>query len=137
MTIDHASSFIRNLGATLGLAVAGTIINNTLRTALESSGIPTSLLGTLLNNPGEIGDALKQSSSSNLTEAEVKRIVLDAYRKGFRIIFLIMAGLAALAFVVAFILMPQVNLDRKDDKQLKEEGKKFADELKQRKEDKA
>jgi predicted MFS family arabinose efflux permease len=50
--------------------------------------------------------------------------LIPAYKKGFRIIFLIGAGLAAFAFVLAFWLMPQVTLKRVDDEKLKEEGRK-------------
>lgn len=47
--------------------------------------------------------------------------------------FWVMAGLAGLAFLLAFFLMPQVKLDRADDKKLKEEAK---EELKREAEDK-
>ena len=55
---------------------------------------------------------------------------MPAYRKGFRIIFIVGASLAALAFVLAFVLMPQVELYRPDDKKLQEEGRKAYEEKK-------
>lgn len=48
---------------------------------------------------------------------------MNAYQRGFRIVFLVCAGLAAVATIVAFITMPQVALDRPDDEKLKAEGK--------------
>ena len=51
-------------------------------------------------------------------------MLIPAYRRGFRIIFIIGAALSAGAFVLAFVLMPQVSLNREDDQQLKEEAKK-------------
>lgn len=67
-----------------------------------------------------------QSFLGNVAPDEAERIrsvLIPAYREGFRIIFLIGAGAASLAFVLAFVLMPQVNLTRPDDLRLKEEGR--------------
>ena len=50
--------------------------------------------------------------------------MIPAYQKGFRIIFIIGAGLSALAFCLAWWLMPHVGLKRADDETLKEEAKK-------------
>ena len=50
--------------------------------------------------------------------------MIPAYQKGFRIIFIVGASLAALAFCLACVLMPQVGLKRADDDVLKEEAKK-------------
>ena len=54
----------------------------------------------------------------------IQAVLLPAYKRGFRIIFLVGASLAVLAFVFAWFLMPQVSLDRDDDAKLKEEGLK-------------
>ena len=73
---------------------------------------------TLLRSP--------QSYMGTVSEDEADRIrsiLAPAYRKGFRVIFLVGAGLCALAFVVAFFMMPQVELSRPDDAKLKEEGR--------------
>lgn len=51
-------------------------------------------------------------------------MLVPAYKKGFRIIFLIGAALAALAFLLAWWLMPQVGLQRDDDEALKAEGER-------------
>lgn len=60
----------------------------------------------------------------------MRNILNPAYRRGFRVIFLVGASLAAAAFVVAFFLMPQVELARPDDKMLQEEGRRAAEEKK-------
>lgn len=52
-------------------------------------------------------------------------MLIPAYQDGFRIVFIIGATLAALAFFLAFGLMPQVGLKREDDEKLKEEGKRW------------
>lgn len=51
-------------------------------------------------------------------------MLIPAYQRGFRIIFIIGAALSAGAFLLAFVLMPQVSLNREDDQRLKEEGKR-------------
>lgn len=50
-------------------------------------------------------------------------MLIPAYRHGFRVVFVVGAALAAAAFAVAGWLMPQVELGRVDDEELKEEGK--------------
>ncbi|EGO61135.1 hypothetical protein NEUTE1DRAFT_76912 [Neurospora tetrasperma FGSC 2508] len=127
-------NFVRNLGATIGLAVCGTIIvvytwsantiiyvgsNNVLAGSLGSLDIDHDVSKTLLSNP--------QMYLRTVSEAEADRIrgvLIPAYRKGFRIIFMTGAALCALAFVIAFFMLPQVELSRPDDEKLREEGRK-------------
>ncbi|KAH1389354.1 hypothetical protein KXW83_007337 [Aspergillus fumigatus] len=115
------TSFVRNLGGTLGLAVAGTIINNILSSSISSLGLTVSETRSFLSSP--------QNYLSGLSVAEAERVralVIPAYKRGFRIIFVIGGALAAFAFCLAFALMPQVELNRADDAKLKEEAKKRA-----------
>ena len=51
--------------------------------------------------------------------------ITDSYRRGFRIVFITMAALAALSFFVAFFLMHNdtSGLIRADDEKLKREAK--------------
>lgn len=66
-------------------------------------------------------------------EAErIRSVLVPAYRQGFRVIFLVGASLAALAFVLALVLMPQVELSRPDDAKLKEEGRRAQEEQKKK-----
>ena len=55
------------------------------------------------------------SSSARLLSPSEERQFQAAYRAGFRINFLVLSSLAALAFFVALFLMPQSSLDREDD----------------------
>ncbi|GFG21734.1 uncharacterized MFS-type transporter C1399.02 [Aspergillus udagawae] len=116
-------NFVRNLGGTLGLAVAGTIINNLLSSSISSLGFTPSETRSFLSSP--------QNYLSGLSADEAERVralVVPAYKRGFRIIFVIGGALAAFAFCLAFVLMPQVELNRADDAKLKEEAKKRVDE---------
>ncbi|RBR18720.1 hypothetical protein FVER53590_07454 [Fusarium verticillioides] len=112
-------NFVRNLGATLGLAVCGTVLNNVLAGSLSSLNLDQHDSKTLIGNPQSFLDTVSPSEAE-----KIRSVLLPAYRQGFRIIFLIGAGVASLAFVLAFFLMPQVDLTRPDDSRLKEEGRK-------------
>jgi hypothetical protein len=63
----------------------------------------------LLNNPGAVlsGSTLLPGATSPVN---LKAVFVDAYKKGFRVIFLVGAGLSAFAFLSALVLLPQVEL---------------------------
>ncbi|RAL13697.1 putative MFS drug transporter, partial [Aspergillus homomorphus CBS 101889] len=102
-------NFTRNLGGTLGLAVAGTILNNLLTTAISTT---TSTLNLALADK----KAFLRSPTTYLAhlpadEADKLRVLLiPVYQRGFRIVFQIGAGMAGLAVMLVWILIPQVNL---------------------------
>ncbi|KAJ5179413.1 hypothetical protein N7492_002623 [Penicillium capsulatum] len=112
-------NFVRNLGGTLGLAIAGTIINNVVASSVSTLDLDETESRSLLSSPQTY--LSKQSATD---AANIRSVLIPAYKKGFRIIFIIGAALAALAFFLAVWLMPQVGLKRDDDEALKEEGKK-------------
>jgi hypothetical protein len=108
-------NFIRNLGGTLGLALSGTIINNAIRATLTPHGISRSSLRLLLNTPDLFRDTYGEDRT-NTIRAELA--------SAYKIIFIVSAALNSLAFVAAWFLIPQIELSKKDDAMLKEEGKK-------------
>ncbi|KAF2141921.1 uncharacterized protein K452DRAFT_326518 [Aplosporella prunicola CBS 121167] len=110
-------NFIRNLGSTLGLAIAGTIINTSLRSSLVPLGLSPADVRNVLKNPD---GALKPSQSSKQTMA-IQKALKTAYESGFRTLFYVNSALAAVAFVASFALMPQISLVRSDDQKLVEE----------------
>ncbi|EAW13405.1 putative MFS drug transporter [Aspergillus clavatus NRRL 1] len=112
-------NFVRNLGGTLGLAISGTIINNLLSSSISGLGLDASDKRAFLSSPQNYLSGLPAEEAEN-----VRAVLIPAYRRGFRIIFVVEAALAAFAFCLAFVLMPQVSLKREDDEKLKEEGKK-------------
>jgi hypothetical protein len=71
-----------------------------------------------VDQPTSIFDELSSRSDGEHALATV----LAAYHQSFRIVFIIGAALAALAFCTACALMPQISLDRPDDKALKEDA---------------
>ncbi|GAW22579.1 hypothetical protein ANO14919_121190 [Xylariales sp. No.14919] len=112
-------NFVRNLGATLGLAICGTLLNNIVANALSMLSLSDEAAKSLLSSPQSYLSSLPTDQAEN-----VRSVLIPAYRHAFRVIFLLGASLAAFAFVLAFVLMPQVELSRPDDEKLKEEGKK-------------
>ncbi|KAI8957048.1 MFS general substrate transporter [Daldinia sp. FL1419] len=112
-------NFVRNLGGTLGLAICGTLLNNILANSISSSKIDGVDFNGLLDSPQSYLSSLPPDEASR-----VRSILVPAYRRGFRVIFLVGASLAAVAFVIAWFMMPQVELRRPDDEKLKEEGRR-------------
>ncbi|KAJ5201778.1 uncharacterized protein N7498_006441 [Penicillium cinerascens] len=112
-------NFVRNLGGTLGLAIAGTIINNIVASSISTLDLSDSESRSLLSSPRTF---LSKQSAENASH--IRSVLIPAYQKGFRIIFIIGASLAALAFFLAYGLMPQLGLKRADDEALKKEGEK-------------
>lgn len=117
--VTSTRNFVRNLGGTLGLALSGTIINNVVASSLNTQELSRPDVQLLLNSPGIFREAFGEQRT------EMARIALaSAYRDGFKIIFIVGAALNAFSFFLAWFLMPQVALERKDDDQLKAEGQK-------------
>ncbi|KAL5115631.1 hypothetical protein ACEQ8H_006518 [Pleosporales sp. CAS-2024a] len=112
-------NFIRNLGGTLGLALSGTLINNAIRGSLEQRGLPDADIQLLIKSL----DLFRDKYGNQRTD-EVRSELRSAYIHGFRVIFIVSASLNALAFIAAYFLMPQLELNREDEAKLKEEGKK-------------
>lgn len=121
-------NFVRNLGGTLGLAISGTIINNAVRTALIPYGLSKAAIQLLVNSP----DIFRDEYGTSRTE-DTRVALVSAYKKGFRIVFIVSASLNVCAFIFAWFLMPQVELNRADDQKLKEEGKSRLSEKKKKK----
>lgn len=122
-------NFIRNLGGTLGLAISGTIINNAVRTALTPHGLSEAAIQLLVNSP----DLFRDEYGAARTK-DVRVTLASAYKRGFRIVFIVSASLNVCAFIFAWFLMPQVELNRPDDQKLKEEAKDRLSEKKKKQE---
>lgn len=97
--------------------------NNTTRNALIPLGWTSSQIRSALDNPSSIFS----SSSSRSSDSEL-HLLRQAYAHGFRNVFILLASLAAFAFSVALFMMPQVEVDRKDDEALRERARREAEE---------
>ncbi|KAL2882156.1 hypothetical protein SGCOL_002421 [Colletotrichum sp. CLE4] len=124
-TLDENSSVGKQVGYSLlvGAGVGNTLQpNNILASNIASLDLGDDESRKLLANPQQVLSSLPQAEAQSLRAA-----ILPGYRKAFRVIFLVMAGLAAVAFFVAFFLMPQVELSRPDDAKLKEDARENED----------
>ncbi|KAJ0383636.1 hypothetical protein COL922a_010091 [Colletotrichum nupharicola] len=127
-TLDENSSVGKQVGYSLliGAGVGNTLQpNNILSASIAGLGLADDEARRLLANPQH---ALSEMSQADADQA--RAVLLPGYRQAFRIIFLVMAGLASVAFFVAFFLMPQVELSRPDDKDLKDAARKTTEEKK-------
>ena len=101
--------------------------NNVLAGSLGSLNIDDDASKTLLSNPQTYLDTVSDKEADR-----IRNVLIPAYRKGFRIIFITGAALCALAFVIAFFMLPQVELSRPDDEKLREEGRKAYEDKKRK-----
>lgn len=93
--------------------------NNIIASSISSLGFSETETRSFLSSPQNYLSKLPPKEADH-----ARSVLIPAYKKGFMIIFVIGAALAAFAFVLAFFLMPQVSLNRDDDAKLKEEGRK-------------
>jgi hypothetical protein len=103
-------------------------LNNVLRSSLSHLSLAEDIIQQILDKPESVSQLGVQVNSADLAQS-----VVNGYRAGFKIVFYVGAGLAGLAFILAWFLMPQVDLTRPDDQKLKEEGKRAEEERKNRK----
>ncbi|KAF4778345.1 MFS drug transporter [Colletotrichum scovillei] len=110
-------NFVRNLGATFGLAICGTILNNVVKNSVNGLDLSADRRDSLLSNPQQY-----LSSLSDEDAQRIRDVLAPAYQRSFKVIFELGSGLAAAGFFVAWFLMPHIDLARPDDHKLKEEG---------------
>ncbi|PYH98952.1 MFS general substrate transporter [Aspergillus ellipticus CBS 707.79] len=118
-TVTAFRNFTRNLGGTLGLAIAGTIINNHLTFPLPHT-LSSTEKRLFLASPTIYLSQLPPDEAQ-----QIREMLIPAYRAGFRVVFIVGAVLAAVAFAVAVGWMPQVGLSEGDEGgvvQVQEEG---------------
>jgi hypothetical protein len=121
--VTSTRNFIRNLGGTLGLAVSGMVINNAVKSSLAPYELSRQQIRLLIDSP----DVFRESAGEERTDL-IRVALASAYQQGFRVVFIVGAVLNALAFIAAWFMMPQVELNREDDAQLKEEGRRRQEE---------
>jgi EmrB/QacA subfamily drug resistance transporter len=108
---------VRNFGSSIGLAVMGTILITSNRSHIESTlgaeGIPKSTADEVAHAVTQSGGG--DSGSFGEHAGERAREIFDAVQLDFayasRVVFLVMAGALALAFVVALIGLPKGRLE--------------------------
>ncbi|KDE05201.1 hypothetical protein MVLG_04440 [Microbotryum lychnidis-dioicae p1A1 Lamole] len=127
-------NFLRAFGGTLSLAIASTIINNTLKHTLLPEGFEGSLVGKIIDSPTEIWRATTVDGQTLFAlPAQQKVEIIAAYVEGFRVVFIVFASLQAFNFVITMTFMERLNLVRKDEEALKVRGTQMLEERKRKK----
>ncbi|KAG9080606.1 hypothetical protein FRC06_006361, partial [Ceratobasidium sp. 370] len=119
--ITSVRMFVRNLGGTIGLAITGTVVNVIFRKHLKTLNLPLDVYTTIIDNP--------VLARTTVDAATLEQIV-EGYRQGFRVVFIILVSVSGLAFLLAAGLMVNYSLNREDDAELKAAGRKFVQEKK-------
>ncbi|KAJ7865019.1 MFS general substrate transporter [Mycena olivaceomarginata] len=102
-------NFIRLLGGSLSLAVAATLLNNDLRTAMAALNLPPSQISQIIDDPR--------------VSTDIARDILDGgYAKGFSSPFIMNAALTVFATLVSVVMIKHKELSRDDDEMLRQKA---------------
>ncbi|KAF8527785.1 major facilitator superfamily domain-containing protein [Gautieria morchelliformis] len=113
--VTAVRNFLRFVGGTLSLAVGSSIVNNSLLSSARSVGLAPDTLKQITEDPTVL-------SNGGLNISSEHAHVLNGYISGFRYLFILNAGLAAMAAVVAFFMIKHQELIREDDTRRKVEA---------------
>lgn len=94
--------------------------NNIVKGSLIDLELEARELDSLLNNPQEYLKTLSVQDARRIRE-----VLVPAYQRTFKIIFYLGASLAAVAFFVAFFLMPHIDLACGSNNKPKEEDEEY------------
>ena len=90
--------FFRSLGGSIGLAVFGTILNSTIRSEIPARlGVDADRAGDLIRSPEEI----------MVLPTDQRVAVIDSVAIGVGRIYLVCAGVMAVAFLVSVFVLPE------------------------------
>jgi MFS family permease len=87
--------FFRSLGMPLGVAISGTVFQNTMSDHLSSLGLPIEIA-----HDSERWVYILRS----MGDSPKKTAILESYMKGFESVFILMTGLAASALIASFLI---------------------------------
>ncbi|KAF7334954.1 MFS drug transporter [Mycena venus] len=111
-------NFIRLLGGTLSLAVAATLLNNDLHTAMAALNLPSSQISQIIDDPVRLHTPANVGIS-----ADIATDILDrGYAKGFSSLFIMNAALTVLATLVSVVMIKHKELSRDDDEMLRQKA---------------
>ncbi|KAH8929435.1 MFS general substrate transporter [Atractiella rhizophila] len=118
--VTSVRSFLRFLGGTLGLAVSSALINNSIKQEARSINLRDDYLKQVLDDPTAIRHRL-----ADILSPEDQSALIRAYASGFRTVYLVCAGCCAVSFIISAALIQHHDLERGDEKELREETKKW------------
>ncbi|TCD66867.1 hypothetical protein EIP91_000821, partial [Steccherinum ochraceum] len=123
--VTAVRNFVRLLGGTLSLAIGGTIINNSIRHTMTSLRLPSATIDALVDNPSILG-VRANTTALGITPTDADQI-LRGYTTGFRTVFILNAGLSAVATITSVVMIKQQDLTRGDEEKLRAEAKAWSE----------
>ncbi|KAF9063669.1 major facilitator superfamily domain-containing protein [Rhodocollybia butyracea] len=118
--VSAVRNFLRMLGGALALPSSAALLNNAMRSSMNSLSLPSSAITSIINDPS----VLRSSSVPfGISSAQAQIILSNGYNKGFKDVFYLNTALAVLAFVSSIVLIKHKELLRGDEEQLKIEAK--------------
>ena len=126
--VTGVRNFVRLFGSTISLAICASIVNNTLRAAIEPLGLTAEQVSALLDDPTIINNPSKIDLTAN-----EKAVIIAGYTKGFHSVFYLTIACIMTAFLASVFMIEQLELNRADDQELKRKGKEFQQERKKKK----
>jgi MFS transporter, DHA2 family, multidrug resistance protein len=93
---------MRQVGATIGVAVLGTVINDAYRNRLHLGGLPAAVAGQVRSSVGEAVAVAHSARSTTLLA-----MVRDAYVHGLGIMLWVCAAIALASALLALFFLPR------------------------------
>lgn len=94
---------------------------------MTTLSLPSSTIKKIIDDPTILGDRLSNSTSTPLEALGITpamaSYILDGYTRGFRIVFILNACLAAVATLASITMIKHKELTRSDDEERKLEAK--------------
>lgn len=112
--VTASRNFARLLGASVGVAAAGSTVSNRLSSQLDQMGLEKKIQEGILNDPASIQHKLKDALT-----AEAIGHIIKAYVNTFKLLFWMVTGLLLFAFFTAVLLIRHHSLERDDDEEQK------------------
>ncbi|KAF7342406.1 MFS drug transporter [Mycena venus] len=111
-------NFIRLLGGTLSLAVASTLVNNKLRTAMTALNFSAADISRIIDDPA----LLHTPSRIGISQATATDVLYHGYTKGFSALFIMNACMTVCATLVSVLLIKHKELGRGDEEAKRQRG---------------
>ena len=101
-------SFFRSLGQTFGVACGGAIFQNTFKRKLSLNSVLSVNSSQWARDASAIAQMVRSLPDSDI----YKGVIVAAYVDSFRMIWIVMCALAAVALLLSLICVKDISLDR-------------------------
>lgn len=120
-SVTSFRNFVRTFAGTLLLAIASSVVNNSLRSEIRAQGLPPGAAEAFAADP------LRISSSDNtfsLTESQRSGLA-RAFTNGIQVSYYVVTAILVVAFFISVFILQHHSLTRDTDRQDKADAKKW------------